>query len=76
MTANKNRSKERSIPRGEPLGGFDQKRIESRRISEQIAAFENGGGHIEKLGTTRVLHRIDAPAPDADAPGSDAKPSP
>lgn len=67
MKVTRNRGKERGAPRADSGGGLDQKRIESRRISQQIAAFEDGGGRIEKLGTTRVLRRID-PAADGDPP--------
>lgn len=53
-----------SAPRGKAAGGADhnvQKRIESERISADIADFQKSGGRIEKLGVTRVLQKI-APA--------------
>lgn len=51
------------------------KRSESNRIAEHIAAFERNGGQVEKLGTTRVLQKIDAPPADAVvvAPAAPAK---
>lgn len=76
MTTIKNRDKERGEPRAGSGGGFDQKRIESQRISEHIAAFEDGGGRIERLGTTRVLRRIDAPSSRGDAPADTGESSP
>ena len=50
--------------KGPPAGTVDnlQKRIESEQISDHIAAFEKSGGRVEKLGVTRMLHKI-APEP-------------
>lgn len=55
--------------KGPPAGstGNLHKRLESERISSQIAAFEKSGGQVERLGTTRVLLKI---GPDADAPSA------
>jgi len=39
------------------------KRLESDRISDDIADFEKSGGRVEKLGVTRVLQKI-TPAPE------------
>ncbi len=44
-----------------------QKRIESERISDDIASFEKSGGRIEKLGTTRVLQKVAPATPDEQA---------
>ena len=55
-------SKPRNTPRffnRQLDGGLGQKRFDSERISEHVAAFERQGGHVEVLGTTRVLHKID-----------------
>jgi hypothetical protein len=46
------------------------KRIESEQISDHIAAFEKSGGRVEKLGVTRMLHKI------APEPKPEAKPKP
>lgn len=47
-------------PPGRKLdGGSGHKQSDSEAISEHLAAFVRGGGRIEKLGTTRVLQRID-----------------
>lgn len=63
MTSAKGRGNRRDNTRGTQVGGeSNHKRTESRLISEQIADFERGGGHVEKLGTTRVLQKVDAPA--------------
>jgi hypothetical protein len=50
--------------KGPPAGSVDNlhKRIESEQISDHIAAFEKSGGRVEKLGVTRMLHKI-APEP-------------
>jgi hypothetical protein len=57
------------------------KRIESEQISDHIAAFEKSGGRVEKLGVTRMLHKI-APEPKPEtktkakaAPEPEAKPA-
>jgi hypothetical protein len=39
-----------------------QKRLTSERISADLADFRKSGGHVEKLGVTRVLTRVDEPA--------------
>ncbi len=39
-----------------------QKRLTSERISADLADFRKSGGHVEKLGVTRVLTRVDVPA--------------
>jgi hypothetical protein len=46
--------------KGPPAGSVDNlhKRIESEQISDHIAAFEKSGGRVEKLGVTRMLHKI------------------
>ncbi|MFC7302384.1 hypothetical protein [Cognatiluteimonas weifangensis] len=46
--------------KGPPVGSVDNlhKRIESEQISSHIAAFEKSGGRVEKLGVTRMLHKI------------------
>ncbi|HJW46924.1 MAG TPA: hypothetical protein VJ484_10615 [Lysobacter sp.] len=52
----------RVVPRDTPRqlgGGLSQKRFDSESIREHLAAFERNGGRIEKLGTTRVLQKID-----------------
>ena len=58
--------------KGPPAGSVDNlhKRIESEQISDHIAAFEKSGGRVEKLGVTRMLHKI------APEPKPDAKPKP
>lgn len=63
MTSAKGRGNRRDNTRGTQVGGeANHKRTESRLISEHIADFERGGGRVEKLGTTRVLQKVDAPA--------------
>jgi hypothetical protein len=54
--------------KGPPAGSVDNlhKRIESEQISDHIAAFEKSGGRVEKLGVTRMLHKI-APEPKPEA---------
>lgn len=39
-----------------------QKRLTSDRISADLADFEKAGGHVEILGVTRVLKKVDEPA--------------
>ena len=67
MTTPKRRATKRETARGTQTGAdVNHKRTESDRISEDIADFERAGGRVEKLGTTRVLQKVDAP----DAPGA------
>jgi hypothetical protein len=64
--------------KGPPAGSVDNlhKRIESEQISDHIAAFEKSGGRVEKLGVTRMLHKI-APEPKPEAkPKAKAAPEP
>jgi hypothetical protein len=70
MASSKGRGNQRDNTRGtQPGGDANHKRMESRRISDHIADFERGGGRVEKLGTTRVLQKVDSTAaPDAPAP--------
>lgn len=42
--------------------GNVQKRLTSDRISADLADFEKAGGHVEVLGITRVLKKVDEPA--------------
>ncbi len=39
-----------------------QKRLTSDRISADLADFQKAGGHVEVLGVTRVLKKVDEPA--------------
>jgi hypothetical protein len=39
--------------------GNVQKRLTSDRISVDLANFEKAGGHVEVLGVTRVLKKVD-----------------
>lgn len=40
------------------------KRVASQRISADLEAFEQSGGEVEVLGTTRVLKKIEEPVQD------------
>lgn len=40
-------------------GESNQKRLTSERISADLEDFEKAGGHVEVLGTTRVLKKVD-----------------
>ena len=58
--------------KGPPAGseGNTHKRVESARISSDIADYLKAGGQVEKLGVTRVLQKIEGeevekPKPDA-----------
>ena len=63
MSSSKGRGNQRDNTRGtQPGGDANHKRMESRRISDHIADFERGGGRVEKLGTTRVLQKVDSTA--------------
>lgn len=44
--------------------------VTSERIASDLAAFRSSGGHIERLGTTRVLTRIDETATDVPRPAA------
>lgn len=69
MTSAKGRGKPRDqTRRTHPAGEVNHKHMESDRISEHIAAFEREGGRVEKLGTTRVLQKIEGPAAPVVAP--------
>ena len=70
MTTPKRRASKRSETRTGTQTGADvnQKRTESDRISADIADFERKGGRVEKLGTTRVLQKVDAPDAPVAAP--------
>ena len=48
-------------PKGPPAGseGNTHKRVESARISSDIADYLKAGGRVEKLGVTRVLQKIE-----------------
>lgn len=75
MTTPKRRGTRRDNTRGTQTGAdVNHKRTESDRISEDIADFERNGGRVEKLGTTRVLQKVDAPDTPGVAPA--AKPAP
>lgn len=39
-----------------------QKRLTSDRISADLEDFEKAGGHVEVLGVTRVLKKVDEPS--------------
>lgn len=63
MSSGKGRGNQRDTTRGtQPGGDANNKRMESRRISDHIADFERSGGRVEKLGTTHVLQKIGTPA--------------
>lgn len=49
-----------SSGKGPPAGseGNQHKRVESARISSDIADYVKAGGQVEKLGVTRVLQKI------------------
>lgn len=51
----------RRTPRDAAEGNM-QKRLTSDRISADLADFEKAGGHVEVLGVTRVLKKVDEPA--------------
>ena len=73
MATSKSRTPRRDTPRNATAGSTHPNRSESERIADHIADFDRGGGRIEKLGTTRVLQKVDVPAPsDADKPAVDA----
>jgi hypothetical protein len=46
--------------------------LTSERIADDLEAFHESGGHIEVLGTTRSLKKIDPEADDASAPAATA----
>lgn len=48
--------------------------VTSASISADLDAFQDKGGRIEVLGTTRTLSRIDLPTPDA--PAASVAPAP
>lgn len=74
MTSAKGRGKPRDqARRNHPAGEVNHKHMESDRISEHIAAFEREGGRVEKLGTTRVLQKIDDTSPPTPAPPAPSK---
>ena len=62
------RSIDRPFRRKEP----DARALTSERIAHDLQAFESSGGHIEILGVTRVLTRLDETA----APAAAAIPLP
>ena len=55
---------DRTFRRKEP----DARTLTSERIAEDLQAFESSGGHIEVLGVTRVLTKIEDAAPPASTP--------
>lgn len=62
MTAPK--SKTKAPQRRTSRDGNDahsQKRLTSERISDDLEKFEQAGGRVEVLGTTRVLTKVDTP---------------
>lgn len=44
--------------------------VTSERIARDLAAFRRNGGRIERLGTTRVLTRVDENATDVPRPAA------
>jgi hypothetical protein len=68
MTTPKRRVTKRDTAKAQTGADVNHKRTESDRISEDIADFERVGGRVEKLGTTRVLQKVDAPAGAAASP--------
>lgn len=61
MAAPKSGSRRDNTSSTKTGGTANPKRTESGKIADHIAEFERGGGRVEKLGTTRVLQKIDAP---------------
>ncbi len=64
MATIKDKSKEKAQLR-KTSGGADPKatkRLTSERISSDMADFEQAGGEVEVLGTTRVLTKFDGNA--------------
>lgn len=51
----------------------DARTLTSERIASDLQAFESSGGHIEVLGVTRVLTRLDGTEP---TPAAAAAPQP
>ena len=74
MATSKSRTPRRDTPRNATAGSTHPKRGESERIAEHIADFERSGGRVEKLGTTRVLQKVDAPASTDTAPATPEAP--
>jgi hypothetical protein len=64
--------------KGPAAGSVDNlhKRIESEQISDHIAAFEKSGGRVEKLGVTRMLHKIAPETKSETKPKAKAAPEP
>lgn len=59
------------FPTGRARGKADLSReLTSERIAAHLAAFRRAGGRIEKLGTTRVLTRVDETATRAPLPAA------
>ncbi|QNN71653.1 hypothetical protein H9L16_11205 [Thermomonas carbonis] len=56
-----------------PRKANDRTPVTREAIEADMEAFQQAGGKIEVLGTTRSLHRIDGDAP---APAAPAKPTP
>lgn len=52
-------------PGRKPNDSQQQKRVTSERISADLIDFKKAGGRVEILGVTRVLTRVDGPAPAA-----------
>ena len=53
----------RSIDRPFHRREADARALTSERIAHDLQAFESSGGHIEVLGVTRVLTKLDETAP-------------
>lgn len=51
-----------------------QKRLTSERITADLESFEQAGGRVEVLGTTRVLKKVDEMLAGAATPGQKAVP--
>lgn len=52
-------------PGRKPTDSQQQKRVTSERISADLIDFKKAGGRVEILGVTRVLTKVDGPAPAA-----------
>ncbi|GAB3381656.1 hypothetical protein [Lysobacter fragariae] len=61
-------SDDKAFRRKEP----DSRLLTSERIADDIQAFRQAGGHIEVLGVTRVLTKLEDTVADATAPARPA----
>jgi hypothetical protein len=70
MTRARSTTTDRTFRRKEP----DSRALTSERIAHDLETFESSGGHIEVLGVTRVLKKLDPSLTASEEPPQPVRP--